>query len=245
MTQHEDARKSKYQRIADDLKADIQAGKHAPGARLPGENELMAKYGVARMTVRHALSVLQSEGLVKARKGAGVFVSPFAVTGADRLSRLERTGRAYAQGESSADHVAIRRSCGDADIAEQLGIELFDEIVVRRRTFRQDGKPSVVALSCIHLRAAAVVPEVLQQGQLIPFWQSTYTERTGKKITRGPERRSARLASSDELAALEIHVPPHAAVPVLVLHTAFYDPDGPIEVWEDVYAPGLWQVASE
>jgi len=234
----------KYQQIANDLRNAIVSGEYAPGDRLPGENDLMATYKVARMTVRQALSVLQGEGLAKARKGAGVFVSPVPVTGAARLERLEKSGHIYASGETSSDHSAMLRSCADTDIADQLGIDLHDEIVIRGRVFHLDGKPSVVAISCIHPRAIEAVPEVLQQGQLKPFWQTTYTERTGKEITRFPERRTARLASSSELAALEVYVPFEAAVPVLVLHTTFHDPDGPIEVWEDVYAPGLWQADS-
>lgn len=45
----------------------------APGGRLPSEAELMAHYGVARMTVRSAVQELVREGLVEARQGAGVF----------------------------------------------------------------------------------------------------------------------------------------------------------------------------
>ena len=55
-------RQPKYQRIAETLRQAIQAGEYGPGARLPGENDLMATYGVARMTARQALGVLQNEG---------------------------------------------------------------------------------------------------------------------------------------------------------------------------------------
>ncbi|MBH0247705.1 GntR family transcriptional regulator, partial [Streptomyces cavourensis] len=45
-------RQPKYQRIADELRDAIQAGQYRPGDRLPGENDLMADHGVARMTAR-------------------------------------------------------------------------------------------------------------------------------------------------------------------------------------------------
>jgi GntR family transcriptional regulator len=45
-------RQPKYQRIAAELKAAIEAGAYGPGGRLPGENDLMATYEVARMTAR-------------------------------------------------------------------------------------------------------------------------------------------------------------------------------------------------
>lgn len=69
-----DDHRPKYQRIAESLREAIQSGRYGPGDRLPGENELMAKFGVASMTARHALSVLKEEGLTESRKGAGVFV---------------------------------------------------------------------------------------------------------------------------------------------------------------------------
>ena len=40
----------------------------------PSEAQLMAAYGVARMTVRQALAVLKAEGLPLAEHGRGVFV---------------------------------------------------------------------------------------------------------------------------------------------------------------------------
>ncbi|MFG2334883.1 GntR family transcriptional regulator [Streptomyces sp. NPDC048604] len=237
-----------YADVARHFRTLIQDGQLNPGDALPSVQEIREQFDVSAKTVSRALAVLKTEGLATGRGSLGTVVatrSRVASTGAARLERLERTGKTYAAGETSTDHVAMIRSCADPDIAEQLDVELYDEIVIRRRVFRQDGRPTVVALSCIHSRALADVPELSQSGQLKPFWQKTYTERTGREVTRGPERRSARLASADELAALEVEAPATAAVPVLVLHTTFHDENGPIEVWEDVYAPGLWQVSSQ
>jgi GntR family transcriptional regulator len=235
-----------YADVARHFRTLIQDGELSPGDALPSVQEIREQFDVSAKTVSRALSVLKAEGLAAGRGSLGTVVTArprVAATGVARLERIEKTGRIYAAGETSTDHVAMIRSCADPDIAEQLGIELHDEIVIRRRVFRQDGQPTVVALSCIHIRALSAVPEVAESGQLKPFWQKTYTERTGRKVTRGPERRGARLASADELAALEVEAPATAAVPVLVLHTTFHDENGPIEVWEDVYAPGLWQVS--
>ena len=48
----------------------------APGDRLPSERELSLRWGVARMTVRHAMDALVAEGLVERRHGSGTFVLP-------------------------------------------------------------------------------------------------------------------------------------------------------------------------
>ncbi|MFD9603287.1 GntR family transcriptional regulator [Streptomyces sp. NPDC059970] len=63
-----------YRDIADDLRRAILAGEYAPGARLPGLNQLMREYSSAESTVRQAFAVLRSEALIQSRQGAGIFV---------------------------------------------------------------------------------------------------------------------------------------------------------------------------
>lgn len=46
-----------------------------PGDRMPSERELSARWGVARMTVRHAMDTLVAEGLVVRRQGSGTYVA--------------------------------------------------------------------------------------------------------------------------------------------------------------------------
>lgn len=237
-----------YADLAAHFRGLIRDGELSPGDALPAVTEIRQQFDVSAKTVSRALAVLKSEGHVASRGSLGTVVTAnphFADTGATRLDRLNRTGKAYAAGEISTDHVAMRRSCADPEIADQLGVDPHDEVVIRRRTYRRNGRPTTVGLSFIHMRALPDVPEILQQGELTPFWQVTYTQRTGRQVTQSPERRCARLASNDELAALEVEVPATAAVPILVLHTAFHDEDGPLEVWEDVYAPGMWQIGPD
>ncbi|RDG36489.1 GntR family transcriptional regulator [Streptomyces corynorhini] len=65
---------NRYHHIADDLRRLIAAGTWPVGERLPAEQELAARYRVSTPTLRNALEVLQSEGLVEKRHGAGNFV---------------------------------------------------------------------------------------------------------------------------------------------------------------------------
>lgn len=64
-----------YQRVADDLIARIRGGEHAVGTMLPTEVELCAAYSVSRHTVREALRLLETMGLVLRRQGAGTIVT--------------------------------------------------------------------------------------------------------------------------------------------------------------------------
>jgi GntR family transcriptional regulator len=64
-----------YLQVADDLRASIANQTFKPGERLPSGRDLARRYGVAPMTISHALDVLRGEQLVEAYQGRGVFVT--------------------------------------------------------------------------------------------------------------------------------------------------------------------------
>lgn len=53
----------------------IVGGELVEGTRLPSHTQLAIEYGVATLTVRHALSQLEAEGLVLREHGRGTFVT--------------------------------------------------------------------------------------------------------------------------------------------------------------------------
>jgi len=72
-----------YARVKQFLKEGLAAGTWAPGAQMPSEAELVAQFGVSRMTVNRALKELQAEGLVERSQGVGTFAA--------RLHRVSST----------------------------------------------------------------------------------------------------------------------------------------------------------
>lgn len=64
-----------WRSIAATLEAEIGRGHYRPGDRLPTEAALAARFGVNRHTVRRALADMADRDLVRARRGAGVFVA--------------------------------------------------------------------------------------------------------------------------------------------------------------------------
>ncbi|MFD4814660.1 GntR family transcriptional regulator, partial [Streptomyces sp. NPDC058418] len=65
---------ARHRDIADDLRHQITSGRIQPGERLPSETVLANRYAVSTVTLRHALAVLQGEGLVEKIHGKGNFV---------------------------------------------------------------------------------------------------------------------------------------------------------------------------
>ncbi|MCY4334455.1 MAG: phosphonate metabolism transcriptional regulator PhnF [Litoreibacter sp.] len=64
-----------WQAIADALRSDLAEGRYKAGDKLPTEAALAERFGVNRHTVRHGLSALVEEGLIRTRRGAGAFVA--------------------------------------------------------------------------------------------------------------------------------------------------------------------------
>ena len=63
-----------YRTIADDLRHQIETGELRPGEQLRTEIELREKYNASRNTIRDAIKLLITRGLIETRPGQGTFV---------------------------------------------------------------------------------------------------------------------------------------------------------------------------
>ena len=79
--------KPRYMEIVDWVKERLERKELGPGERLNSENELSELFGLSRQTVRHAIGVLEEEGIVVRRQGSGTYVCD------DRMATLENKTR--------------------------------------------------------------------------------------------------------------------------------------------------------
>jgi len=63
-----------YRRVADALRARIDAGELLPGEQVPSMAQLVDSYGISRGTARRVLATLKDEGYVYITPGWGTFV---------------------------------------------------------------------------------------------------------------------------------------------------------------------------
>lgn len=87
-----------YERVVEQIESAISKRELRPGDRLPSERELMLTFEVSRSTIREALRVLESIGLVRSRpgdpRGPEVLQASLATLtkNVNRLVRLESIG---------------------------------------------------------------------------------------------------------------------------------------------------------
>lgn len=130
-----------WQAIARTLRAEIETGHYPPGARLPPESAMAARFGVNRHTIRRALADLAEAGLTHARRGAGVFVLARPTDYA--LGRRVRFTQNLAASGRTGTHRFTRietRRC-DATEASALALAPGDPVHVVEGLSLADGQP--------------------------------------------------------------------------------------------------------
>ena len=158
-----------YLKIADTLRAAIDAGEYSEGDRLPGENELAARHQVAPMTARKALNALKSEGLAESRRGAGFFVRAFRPIRRRGIQRLARdqwdAGHSiWSTDESrevSIDQIVVSEVTAPESIAMVLNLSDSATACCRSRRYLVAGRPVMIATSYLpsHLVAGSAITQ--------------------------------------------------------------------------------------
>jgi GntR family transcriptional regulator len=240
-----------YRQIADHMRSAIARGRLAEGEQLPSEAQLMKHYGVARMTVRNALRVLQDEGLITAEHGRGVYVRtrpPVRRLASDRFARRHRKeGKAAFLAESEAmaavpdvDMIKVTEARPPAEVADRLGLNGSDKVVVRSRRYLLDGKPVETAVSYIPGDLARGTP--IAEPNPGPGGIYARIEDEGHALERFTEEVTARMPTPDETRLLAMS----PGVPVFRLVRTAYDLDGrAVEVCDTIMAADAYQLAYE
>ena len=165
-----DTPRPEYMQVADAIRAAIEAGEWEPGALIPPEPELAARYGTTRATVNRALSILRAEGLVRPRQGRGTTVRPLPVLRRDGAGRQRREAREEGQARGAFDaeirrHGLTARTEAEVDqvpapaeVAELLGVSEGDMVLARRRQMYADNEPVQMATSYLPLDITAGTP---------------------------------------------------------------------------------------
>ncbi len=81
---------AKYRQIADQIRTNIQNGSYQK--MLPTEQALCEEFHAGRQTIRHALSLLQSEKLIDRRQGSGSYILDSAVSPVSFASSVPAAG---------------------------------------------------------------------------------------------------------------------------------------------------------
>lgn len=130
-----------YHQLKELVSEKIESGEWEPGYRLPTEAELSREFGVSRITVRHAMQLLQSQGMLERKQGRGTFVAQPKV--AHDLMSMFKDGLSVKQMGRLAqiEVVSLELKTPPASVAGRLNLPVSDKVYDLRRILLGDGEP--------------------------------------------------------------------------------------------------------
>jgi GntR family transcriptional repressor for pyruvate dehydrogenase complex len=210
-----------YELVAEQIRRAIHLGLMIPGERLPAERNLAQQLGVARMTVREAIRVLEQQGRITVRRGAhgGMFIRAQEVN-VHELTRLAAdTDRAIADvyefreiaERASAALAAKRATASDVRRLRQLSLAMDGILAAHLRHPLTSHVPEFLALdSQFHGEIARIsgnhyIRETIERGLTARYASFGAAFRELKpEATKGHEEVIDAIAAHDSARAEKI-----------------------------------------
>jgi GntR family transcriptional regulator len=139
-----------WAQVLADLQNELAAGRF--GERFPTDNELVARYGVSRQTVREAVRRLTDAGVLERRRGRGTRVRNFHQIGGSLESLFEQI---EAQGAAQHSIVRTRAVVAAPEVAARLHQPADAKLVHIERLRLADGEPLALDRSWLPHAVAA------------------------------------------------------------------------------------------
>ncbi len=172
-----------YLRVKQFLRSQLAQGRWRPGALMPSESELVARFGVSRMTVNRALRELQSAGLIERVQGVGTFAAhSYRISSTLTIRDLHE--EIVARGHQHQARVSLkRRERAAPALAQQLGLApgaaVFHTLIVHHdngvplqcedRYVNPAAAPDYLEVDFTHITPTHYLLEVA------PLWEGSYT----------------------------------------------------------------------
>jgi GntR family transcriptional regulator len=156
------ARLSRIDEVRDGLLSDLVSGATPVGTKLPNEQDLAARFGVSRATVREAVGGLVESGYLLRRHGSGTFVT----SPPGRQHALDTT-LSYTQMIRQAGMTPGLRLLGtlvrpaEDDEAHDLALDAGTPVRVLERLRTADGRPVIYSVDLV---AAHWLEQVTDEG---------------------------------------------------------------------------------
>ena len=214
-----------YEQIKAMILASLQASEWLPGAAIPSEMELAARYAVSQGTVRKAIDELAAQNLLVRRQGKGTFVATHQED--DWQYRFLRL--APDSGEKfhlTNQFLTCEKTKATAYVAELLKLKAGDPIIYIDRIQSFAGKPIVFEeIFLPGARFKGLDLEALNDwnGPMYAFYESQYATH----MVRAEEKIKA--VSANEVLAKHLHLAQGAPL-LSVERLAFTYGNKPVEI---------------
>lgn len=204
-------RKPRYLRVKEELAANIASGRFGAEGRLPPEEELAARLGISRATLREALRALEGEGLIRRHHGVGTFVNPRLPAIVYSLEvNLNISAAVRGSGlEPDTSDCTVREEPAGATTAARLELPAESPILRIERVRSVGGRPVIYTRDAVPRRLVPGPVPIRLDGSLYAFLEhacrQSIREGTARiEPLRADQRVSARLGISPGSILLQV-----------------------------------------
>lgn len=184
-----------YTQLTDIIREKIYSREWAVKSKIPSEHELMAQYGLARGTVRRAISALVDEGLLVREHGRGTFVAEPGLSHAVESRPFSFAEALHNQGKVFNTAVVDEWvTPAPADVAIELDVPPHSDVMFLRRVRYVDDIPIMCQESWLSLQESPGLCDVDYKKESL----FDAVERcSGRKIKYSKMRYAARIAGKE------------------------------------------------
>jgi GntR family transcriptional regulator len=241
---------ARYRQIADEIRRQIEVGILPAGASLPTEAEMIDQYQVARGTVREALALLRSEGLITTARYRGSQVRPrwpvrrismdrYRVEVEQRDDQPAEKATSFTKDQGIAwDQYTLDKVFAEVpaqgSVAELLDVPEGTPLLRREFVFRTHGVPQQISTSYLLLDMVAGTPVADPDNEPWPGGNIAQLATLGVRVTQVREQVRTRTPTPDESRILRIG----EAVPVFTISRTMLADARPVEAAVEIIIPG-------
>lgn len=228
-----------YQQLKTIFIENIKSGKLNYGDKIPSERELAHIYQISRMTARHAVSMLEREGFVERRVGAGTFITN------ERIRWNTVTVNSFTKGMQDKGLVPSTKTLvmevkeAGLETARLLQISPGDKVFHLKRLRKVDGIPLALELSDIPYH---LCPNIEQHMKDNVSLYHVLKEYYGLQLVRQKQYMRVALADQAESSLLGIR---NESPCILIEGHTFAAPDQFIEISRTLARGDLVEFYSE
>jgi len=214
-----------YDQIATLMRREILEGQWKPGDQIPTLQDLVKKYGVARITVRQAVTMLEKEGLVWRRQGKGTFVVDQVPSRPSLTMHTDWKNHIRTLEGAEAETIAVMDTIGAPDLKPGEGAPARAYHYMRKVLRSQDVSYAAVD---VYLDRACYekAPERFDNELVMPLLESL------PNIQIGRVEQTLTIATADMETATLLEIPANA--PVGRVRRIIQDKDGTVIYFGDV-----------
>jgi GntR family transcriptional regulator len=207
--------RAEYVRIARELRDGITSGQYPPGAQLPTLPELSALYRVSETTVRQALGILRSEGLIETRARAGTRVRERPAVHRMPADRYRNKGPARStpftrdQGIGWTEYRLDKRFEqveADPVLGELFECEVGEQLLARHFVFFDNDQPTQMSTSYVRWADVAGTPVADPINEPWPGGTRAQMASLGIRVAKVTESLTGGMPTALEVETLRIGV---------------------------------------